>query len=475
MKGILRTYDSYGNYYKSKAEIFYPIHVDELKEMVQFAKNNQRKITIAGSFHSFDNQNSGSDMVISLKKIDFIRFNADDKTIEVGPGANWGKILKTAYANFSIPFTTITGSKPTAGGTLSAHTNSVWTPGCGKEGKHCIELDLLTPKGELITCSRTENADIFYGVIAGLGLLGFITRIKYQLFYIGAPFKIDLSPQLYDTIEDIETRFYIRESKEFKTVDDLRSQGSLFYFDGNQPKFGVYTRKYVTIPKKQSHFSPYLYLGALTMSVIRFFPEYANRIMVKDEKRSPKKKRVLKGLDNVYYGTMYAEPDYFWSKYISKLFFIFGYKPKLYQNSYFIPLEGNKVTTFTQKVCDLLLKYGLRFGMFDIMYIPKDEPFVLSASRDIDGFYINTTFFDTINEKNLMAFYQELNELCFEMKGKMNLVKNLFIEPALIEKMYEKEIQELIELKKKTDPEGLIISNFFKEKFPSYFGGAPKK
>jgi FAD/FMN-containing dehydrogenase len=103
------------------------------------------------------------------------------------------------------------------------------------------------------------------------------------------------------------------------------------------------------------------------------------------------------------------------------------------------------------------------------MYIPKDEPFILSSSRDSDGFYINTTFFDTTHVKDLMVFYKELNELCYEMGGKMNLVKNLFIEPSLLEKMHEKEIKDLVALKQKYDPNQMIISNFFKEKFPSYF------
>src|SRR5688572_21380362 len=142
MKGKIRKYYSYGHYYRSRSEIYFPDSLEELRKILKYAQSSDRKITIAGSFHSFDNQNSGSDMVISLKKMAFIRYDENDHTIEVGPGTNWGTILKTAYDHHCIPFTTITGAAPTAGGTLSAHTNSVWTPGCGKEGKHCIELDL---------------------------------------------------------------------------------------------------------------------------------------------------------------------------------------------------------------------------------------------------------------------------------------------------------------------------------------------
>lgn len=469
MKGIRKKYSSYGNFYSSEAEVFYPGSVHELQQIIQFARKEKRKMTPAGSFNSFDNQNSGSDMVISFVKMNFIRFNNEDATLEVGPGARWGSILKEAYRHFCIPFTTITGSQPTAGGTLSAHTNSVYTPGCGKEGKHCLEMDVVTASGELITCSRTQHADLFYGVISGLGFLGFIVRIQYQLFRIGYPFQIQVECRHYDTVENLEERFDVRESAKFKTPEDLGSQGSMFYLDKGAARFNVYTRNYVRAAKPQHHFSWYTYIGVLTMLIVRLFPQYANQAMIQDEKRPMHKKRLLKGAGKIYYGLLWADTDYYYNRIFSRLGRLIGYKPKLYQNSYFIPLEENKVTEFTQLVCALLNKYQLQFGMFDIMYIPRDERFILSSSRDSSGFYINTTFFESAKEKDVMLFYEELNIRCLEMNGKMNLVKNLFIEPALLEQMYKKELQELAALKNKFDPERRIQSHFFSQKFPSYF------
>ena len=36
-------------------------------------------------------------------------------------------------------------------------------------------------KGELITCSEKQNADLFYGVLGGLGQFGIITRARISL------------------------------------------------------------------------------------------------------------------------------------------------------------------------------------------------------------------------------------------------------------------------------------------------------
>jgi FAD/FMN-containing dehydrogenase len=45
-----------------------------------------------------------------------------------------------------------------------------------------IEADILTGTGEVITCSRTKNSDLFFGFPNSYGSLGYALRIKVQLF-----------------------------------------------------------------------------------------------------------------------------------------------------------------------------------------------------------------------------------------------------------------------------------------------------
>ena len=130
----------------------------------------------------------------------------------------------------------------------------------------------------------------------------------------------------------------------------------------------------------------------------------------------------------------------------------------------------DKVSVFTQKVYDLLAEHKLKFCMFDIMYVPKDEPFVLSASRDTDGFYVNTTFMDYVDRATLFAFYKILNECCLKMQGKIYLAKNLFASSDLLEQMHAPELEIFVQLKQKYDPDNRLRSTFFEQHFPSYFG-----
>lgn len=464
------TYYSYGNTFKSTAEVFFPTSISELKAVIDSCKQENRKITLAGSFNSFDRQNSGNDVVISFKHFNEITYNREAHTLTVGSGAKWGNILTTAYEHQCTLYTCITGTNPSAGGTLSVHAHSMWAPGVGKDGTHCLSFDIVTPNGQLLTCSRQENTELFYGAISGFGMLGFIVEITYQVFYVGAHFEIDITTQTYHDIEEIETRLDLRKSPSFEQLEDIKSQSTLFYHEKGQPKFCIYNRQYKRVEKKKKDSKLRFYNSVIANGFIRFFPNAANNVLIKDSARPLEKKWLLQGLNSFKHGTFWADPDYYWTKYMSQLLRPFGYKTHLYQMTHFIPFGGNKVTVFTKKVYELLDKYKLKYCMFDVMYIPKDEPFVLSASRYSDGFYVNTTFMDYVKKETLMSFYKELNLLCYEMKGKIYLAKNCFIESELLEKMHRTEIEEFVQLKAKYDPNNLLVSNFFNIHFPSYFG-----
>ncbi|MEM8907520.1 MAG: FAD-binding oxidoreductase [Bacteroidota bacterium] len=469
MNGSKASYQSYGNVFHSKAELYYPKTLTELRQIVLDCRRQQRRITPAGAFHSFDRQNSGNDVVISLQHFNQITYRAEDHTLCVGPGAKWGDIVEVAYRNKCMVYSCITCSQPTAGGTLSVNSYSMWTPGVGKEGNHCLEIQLMTTEGTLLTCSREQNADLFYGVVSGFGMLGFIVSITYQLVYIGQHFELQIAATDYPDIEQIEERLDLRKATGLDDWEKLRSQSTLFYVDNGQPKFTVYNRRYRLVEQERKGSKFRLYQAVLANGLIRIFPALVNTILKKDARRPTEKRWLLQGLKSIKEGTFWAEPDYYWTTYCSALFRPLGYKTHLYQMTHFIPTGEGKVTRFTKRVYELLAQYQLKFCMFDIMYIPQDEPFVLSTSRYTDGFHVNTTFMDYVDQATLMKFYQQLNQMTYEMGGKIYLAKNCFIEPELLERMHQKEIEAFRQLKERYDPDFVLTSNFFETHFPHYF------
>jgi FAD/FMN-containing dehydrogenase len=469
MKGNKETYYSYGNIFSSTAEVFRPQNIEDLRTLLAQLQQDKRKVTVGGSFNSFDQQNSSKDAVISLINFNTIEYDPSNHTVTVGAGASWGEILDVVYQNKSVLFTCITGSVPTAGGTLSVNSNSTSTASVGKEGNHCISFDIMLTDGRLLTCSREQHPDLFYGAIAGFGLLGFITRITYQTFHVGSHYKISRTLAHHDNIEAIEDKIWLRKSPQLNELKDIQAQGSVFYMDNGTPNVSVHNAFYEQVDQKVENSKILFFFMMLASGFFRIFPSLVNKAIKADANVPANKRRIIKSSEAIHLGTFWVQPDYVWSKKVSPLFNKLGYEAKLYQNSYFIPEGEDKVTTFTKKVFELIQQYQLQVFMFDICYIPKDEPFVLSPSRNSGGFYVNTTFMDKTNKEDLLHCYSFLNELAYEMGGSLNLAKNCFIDPLLLEKMLAPNLEEMVALKKKYDPSHLITSNFFEEYFPSYF------
>ncbi len=51
----------------------------------------------------------------------------------------------------------------------------------GTPHESVLEMDVLTGAGEIVTCSRTENADLFYGFPNSYGTLGYALRLRIEL------------------------------------------------------------------------------------------------------------------------------------------------------------------------------------------------------------------------------------------------------------------------------------------------------
>jgi FAD/FMN-containing dehydrogenase len=69
----------------------------------------------------------------------------------------------------------------TVGGAVASdvHGKNHHVDGCFSH--HVLEMDVLTSSGETITCSPTENVDLFEATCGGMGLTGVITRVKFDL------------------------------------------------------------------------------------------------------------------------------------------------------------------------------------------------------------------------------------------------------------------------------------------------------
>ncbi|KAJ0963157.1 hypothetical protein J5N97_028279 [Dioscorea zingiberensis] len=106
----------------------------------------------------------------------------DEYYVDVWGGELWINVLKWTLANGGLaPKSWTDYLYLSVGGTLSNAGISGQAFNHGPQISNVHELDVVTGKGELVTCSEEHNTELFHGVLGGLGQFGIITRARIAL------------------------------------------------------------------------------------------------------------------------------------------------------------------------------------------------------------------------------------------------------------------------------------------------------
>ncbi|CAO2186063.1 unnamed protein product [Urochloa humidicola] len=101
--------------------------------------------------------------------------------IDAGGEQLWVDVLHAALAHGRTPRSWTDYLHLTVGGTLSNAGISGQAFRHGPQISNVLELDVITGTGEMVTCSKEKNGDLFEAVLGGLGQFGIITRARIPL------------------------------------------------------------------------------------------------------------------------------------------------------------------------------------------------------------------------------------------------------------------------------------------------------
>ncbi|XP_073003894.1 cytokinin dehydrogenase 3-like [Typha latifolia] len=101
--------------------------------------------------------------------------------VDARGGALWVDVLKETMKHGLTPRSWTDYLYLTVGGTLSVGGISGQAFKYGPQISNVLELDVVTGKGEILTCCKKKNSELFYGVLGGLGQFGIITRARIML------------------------------------------------------------------------------------------------------------------------------------------------------------------------------------------------------------------------------------------------------------------------------------------------------
>ncbi|KAF5182649.1 Cytokinin dehydrogenase [Thalictrum thalictroides] len=156
-----------------------------VKHIFQMGPGSKLTIAARGHGHSTQGQSQAHRGVVinmeSLRKPE-MQINTEKLPyVDVSGGELWINILHESLKYGLAPKSWTDYLHLTVGGTLSNAGVSGQAFRHGPQISNVYELEVVTGKGEVINCSEKQNADLFYGVLGGLGQFGIITRARIAL------------------------------------------------------------------------------------------------------------------------------------------------------------------------------------------------------------------------------------------------------------------------------------------------------
>lgn len=169
--------------------ILRPRSVEEVRAAVARARSEGKPVSAAGGRHAMGGQQFGEAAVLvdtrSLNRV--LAFDAERGHISVEAGIQWPELLD--YLNqtqegrdrqWAIYQKQTGADRLSLAGALACNAH-----GRGLNLKPIVQqveaFDLIDADGELRTCSRAANAELFRLAIGGYGLFGIITRVELRL------------------------------------------------------------------------------------------------------------------------------------------------------------------------------------------------------------------------------------------------------------------------------------------------------
>ena len=147
---------------------------DDIRNAVQFARDNNLKITCAGQQHSMGGQSfSHGGIVLDLRDFNHIRLDKDRKIVNVQSGVRWWQLQKRLDPDGLSVKSMQSINIFSVGGTLSINAHGI-DPTPGPIAPTVRALRVLLSTGEIVTATPDQNTELFRHVLGGYGLFGVI-------------------------------------------------------------------------------------------------------------------------------------------------------------------------------------------------------------------------------------------------------------------------------------------------------------
>jgi FAD/FMN-containing dehydrogenase len=331
----------------------------------------------------------------------------------------------------------------------------------GPIGEHVIEFTALLPNGEAVTCTPKKNADLFYSMISGLGMLGVFTSVTMQMKKIESGLLEVHAWPVHDLHEHLT--YILEKAPHFDytvgwmdTMNGGKSLGrgqihAANYLHGNEDPNAKETMKL------ENQILPPRIFGVFPKSILYIFMKpFANNLG-------------WWGVNVAKYVAslrthVFRQPHaafHFLLDYVPNWELSYG-RGGMIQHQSFLPKE-------TAEDCwREMLTLSLKRGMPSYLGVTKrHRPDQFLLTHAVDGFSLALDFKVTDrNRASLSQMLKEFDKMILQAGGRFYFAKNSETSPETARQFLgEATIQKFKSLKQRCDPENVLESDLYRRVF----------
>lgn len=204
----------------------------DVQAMLTYAYENEIPITMRGTGGSAYGQSQTENGIL----IDSALFNkmewVSDSLVKVGAGVLWIDVLDFTIRSQKTPPVLPDTMFISVGGTLNAAGIGETTYRCGAQIDNVVSLEVVTTTGGVFTCSPSEQSEIFYAMLGGMGQCGFI--LSATLVVVDAPESVHTQEFKYS---GTNSATYLEDINLFAQNEILGAIGGHLTRDTNKSTF----------------------------------------------------------------------------------------------------------------------------------------------------------------------------------------------------------------------------------------------
>ncbi len=455
--------ENFGHSLRAPAYVFKPTAAEKIAETFHLAKKTGLTVTARGAGRSYNDASiNGGGIVLDMSAMNKI-INWDPATgqVRAEPGVTLQQLWQSVEPQGWWPPVVSGTMFTTLGGCLSANIHGKNNFKVGTIGEHILEFTAILPTSAEVTCSPKKNADLFYAMISGLGMLGIFTSITMQMKRIHSGLlEIDARPvhnlheHLTDLLDNAPNYDYIVGWLDAiaggKSLGRGQIHGARYLHEGDDPN----PQKTM---KLENQILPPRILGIFPKSIVHYFMgPFMNNL----------------GTWGVNTGKYIVSlPRHTFRESHAAFHFLLDYIPNwelsygrggLIEYQSFVPKE-NAEAAWAE-----MLRLSHKRGMPSYLGVTKrHRPDKFLLTHAVDGFSLAMDFKVTNgNRAKLSQMLQDFDHIVLDAGGRFYFAKNSETSPESTARFLgEGTIAKFKKLKKRCDPHGLLESDLYRRVF----------